>query len=100
MRRDMDTMEADSTTLYGLLARHWRLGAAVERLAFDEAEEAVAFGLADGRMAIAPIEDAEPPQDRYRQAIDSGRATISPRRRPVPPILQLAIDAPPLHLAA
>jgi WD40 repeat protein len=95
----MDTMEADSATLYSLLARHWNVGVAVERLSFDAAETVVAFALADGRLALAPVEDAEPPKERYRRALDDGRATISPRSRPVPPVAQVVIDGGPVHLA-
>lgn len=96
----MDRPEADSATFYELLARHWRLDAAVEQLAFDAAGASLAFGLADGRVALAPVADAEPPQDRCRVAADTGRATISPRRKPVPPLVLAAIDAAPVRLAA
>ncbi|MBO4221025.1 WD40 repeat domain-containing protein [Bradyrhizobium neotropicale] len=95
----MDTMEAGTVTLYELLGRHWTLGAPVTSVAFDLAGQVVAFALADGALAIAPLTDVEPPQDRCRIALDGGRTTISPRRKPVPPLTKVAISDAPFHLA-
>ena len=94
----METME-ETATLYGLLARQWTVGAGIERITFDAAEAAAAFVLADGRVALARTEDAEPPDDRYRVAADDGRATISRRSRPVPPVIQVIVDEAPVRLA-
>ena len=96
----MDTMEAETATLYELLGRHWMVGAPVTSVAFDAAGQAVAFALADGALAIAPLADIEPPQDRCRIALDEGRTTISPRRKPVPPLMKAAISDGPFHLAS
>ncbi|MCP3368542.1 WD40 repeat domain-containing protein [Bradyrhizobium cajani] len=96
----MDTMEAESATLYELLGRHWTVGTAVTNTVFDPAGQGVAFALADGALAIAPLTDAEPAQDRCRVALDEGRATISPRRKPVPPLTKVIISDAPLHLSA
>ena len=95
----MDTMEAETVTLYELLGRHWTLGAPVTSVAFDPAGQVVAFALADGALAIAPLTDIEPPQDRCRIALDGGRATISSRKKPVPPLTKVAIGDAPFHLA-
>lgn len=95
----MDTMEAETATLYQLLGRHWMVGAPVVNVAFDAAEQAVAFTLADGALAIAPLVDAEPPQDRCRKTLDEDRMSISPRRLPAPPVVKLAISDAPLYLA-
>ncbi|RZN34843.1 WD40 repeat domain-containing protein [Bradyrhizobium sp. Leo121] len=95
----MDTMEAETVTLHELLGRHWTLGAPVTSVAFDLAGQVVAFALADGALAIAPLTDIEPPQDRCRIALDGGRTTISPRREPVPPLTKVAISDAPFHLA-
>jgi hypothetical protein len=97
---EMETMEASEATLFDLLGRRWSLGGAVERVAFDAADRTVAFGLADGRIALAPFEDKESPLRRYRIAGDNGRASISPRRHPVPPVTQIAIGEGDLRLAA
>lgn len=94
----MDTMEAETAALYDLLGRHWMVGAPVTSMAF--AGDGVAFALTDGALAIAPLTDTEPPQDRCRIALDGGRATISPRRKPVPPLTKVVISDAPLHLAS
>ncbi|MBR0800677.1 WD40 repeat domain-containing protein [Bradyrhizobium jicamae] len=94
----MDTMEAETATLYDLLGRHWTAEAPVTDAAF--AEDGVAFALADGALAIAPLTDIEPPQDRCRIALDGGRTTISPRRKPVPPLTKVVVSDAPLHLAS
>ncbi|ANW01707.1 WD40 repeat domain-containing protein [Bradyrhizobium icense] len=96
----MDTMEEETTTLYDLLGRHWTVGAPVRSTAFDSAGQAVAFALADGALAIAPLTDIEPPQDRCRVALDDGRTTIAPRRKPIPPLTKVVISDAPLHLAS
>jgi WD40 repeat protein len=96
----MDTMEAETVTLYDLLGRHWTVGAPVTNAAFDAAGQVAAFALADGALAIAPLADIEPPQDRCRMALDGGRTTISPRRKPVPPLTKVIISGAPLHLAS
>src|SRR5215472_6497063 len=88
----MDTMEAEIATLYELLGRHWTVGTAVTNTAFDPAGQGVAFALADGALAIAPLTDVEPAQDRCRVALDDGRTTISPRRKPVPPLTKVIIS--------
>lgn len=96
----MDTMEAETATLYELLGRHWTMGAPVTNATFDAAGQAVAFALADGSLAIAPLADSDPPKDRYRMALDGGRSTISPRRKPVPPLTKVVISDASLHLAS
>ncbi|MFB9267288.1 WD40 repeat domain-containing protein [Bradyrhizobium erythrophlei] len=96
----MDTMEAETTTLYELLGRHWMVNAPVTGALFDPAGEAVAFALADGALAIAPLKDVEPPQDRCRIALDEGRPTISPRRKAVPPLTKVVISDAPPHLTS
>ncbi|MBR0843175.1 WD40 repeat domain-containing protein [Bradyrhizobium liaoningense] len=96
----MDTMEAETATLYELLGRHWTVGTAVTNTVFDLAGQGVAFALADGALAIAPLTDVEPVQDRCRVALDEGRTTISPRRKPVPPLTKVIISDAAPHLTA
>jgi hypothetical protein len=95
----MDTIEADTGTLFSLLARHWTVGASIEQAEFDEGDEALAFVLADGRVVLTRTQDDEAPGNRLRVALDDGRVTISPRSRPVPPIVQIAIGHAPVPLA-
>ncbi|WP_454625238.1 WD40 repeat domain-containing protein [Bradyrhizobium cenepequi] len=94
----MDIVEADTASLYCLLGRHWRVDVPVDEIAFDPAGKTVAFSLADGSIALASVEDAEPPQQRYRVGLEDGRPTISARRQPVPPVIRVAIGDPPLQL--
>jgi hypothetical protein len=65
--------------LFDLLARQWRLPAPPVAAVFDAASRALAAPLADGRVALIGVEDAEPPESRI--AVDeAGRRTIAPRR--------------------
>lgn len=95
----MSVAEAEALSLYSLVTRHWPLGIAVEACTFDAAEKVVAFSLADGDVSIAQASDPEPSSKRWRVAADDGRSTISPRRKPFPPVMRLSIDAPPVRLA-
>jgi WD40 repeat protein len=96
----MDTMEAETAALYELLGRHWTVGTAVTNTVFDPSGQGVAFALADGSLAIAPLTDVEPVQDRCRVALDEGRTTISPRRKPVPPLTKVIISDASPHLTS
>ncbi|PZP66027.1 WD40 repeat domain-containing protein [Methylorubrum populi] len=89
-----------ATHLMDLLGRRWSLGASVSQIAFDAAEAAVAFALADGRLAIAPVADPEPVVGRYHVAGDTGRATIAPRRKGAPPIVMATTREEPTQVAA
>lgn len=88
--------------LFDLLARSWSFDAPVTGVALDGAGKAAGFALADGRMVLAPLEDAESPQKRLRIEADSGRSLIRPREKPVAaPILtaELAQGAPMLAVS-
>ncbi|WP_287799092.1 WD40 repeat domain-containing protein [Acidiphilium sp.] len=80
-------------TLFDLLGRVWHCGAPAGALCFGGDGAAVAFACADGTVAVAAIEDPEPPETRIRISGDVGQATIRPRARPPAP---LAIS-PSLH---
>ncbi|HEY9216227.1 MAG TPA: WD40 repeat domain-containing protein [Ancylobacter sp.] len=92
-------MEADVSTLFALLARHWQFGPGVESSAFDVSGRSAAFALADGTLALATTEDEESANSRWRVSIENGRATISPRRRPVPAPTIVRIDVAPIRVA-
>ncbi|WP_289014396.1 WD40 repeat domain-containing protein [uncultured Methylobacterium sp.] len=85
--------------LIDLLGRRWSLGAPVTQIAFDATEAAVGFALADGRLAIAPVADPESAIDRYHVAGDTGRATITPRRKGAPPLVVVATQEKPTQIA-
>lgn len=91
--------KAAQSPLFDLLARSWTLEAAITDVALDRAGKAAGFALADGRVALMPLDDPESPLARMRVEADSGRSTIRPRERPVAqPILtpELATGAPML----
>ena len=82
------------TSLFDLLARSWTLGAAATEIRFDARETAVAFAMADGRVALMPTADPEAPDLRIRIELDSGRTTIKPREAaPAAPILTESFGA-------
>jgi hypothetical protein len=87
----MAVAEAQAPSLFGLIGRQWVAGAVVDHCAYDASGAAVAFALADGSIAIAPMEDAESTASRFRISVDSGRSTISPRAKPVPPMLAVPV---------
>ena len=95
----MSAMEADVSPLFALLARHWQFAPGVEASAFDASGRSAAFALADGTLALAPMEDEESANSRWRVSIENGRATISPRRRPVPEPTIVPIDVAPIRVA-
>lgn len=91
------------TALFDLLARSWSLDAAITDVCLDAAGKVAGFALADGRLALAPLEDPEAPQKRMRIEADSGRSTIRPREQPVArPIVtaELSEGAPMLAASA
>ncbi len=67
--------------LFDLLARHWTVPCAVDQALFNDDLSAVAFGCADGRVAIAATADASSPQSRIRRAADTAQLSILPRTR-------------------
>ncbi|MDQ0509904.1 WD40 repeat domain-containing protein [Ancylobacter amanitiformis] len=95
----MNIAEAETTPLVKLLARRWRLGEEVGDCRFDRAGGRLAFVLGDGTLALASMDDPESAQARWRVALDTGRASIAPRRRPVPPLMRLLADVAPLRVA-
>lgn len=95
----MSLADAETTPLFALLARRWRLEEEVQDCRFDRAGGRLAFALSDGTLALASMDDPESAQSRWRVALDTGRATVAPRRRPVAPLMRLAADAAPLRVA-
>ena len=76
-------------TLFDLLARRWRLAAAVSAATFNADGSAVAFCAADGSVSIAGTADSEPPESRIRVSSDLGQTTIRPREKPVAPLISV-----------
>lgn len=95
----MSAMEATASAVFALLARHWPLASPAVACCFDAAGGSAAFALADGTVAIASMADPEAAGVRWHVSIEDGRATLSPRSRPVAPLIRVPVDAGPLHLA-
>lgn len=74
-----------AVTLFDLLARTWAVGTEVRRLMFNASGSTLAASLADGRLAVVSVKDAESPDSRVRVEADTGRASIRPRSKPLPP---------------
>ena len=72
-------------TLFDLIARTWALKTEVRGLAFNASGSALSALLADGRLAFVSVKDAESPDSRVRVEADTGRASIRPRTKPLPP---------------
>ena len=95
----MDQPNLAPPTLFDLLARQWHRPCAIASLAFNADQSAVAFVGVDGSLAIAAMADPEPPAKRVRTSIETARATIRPREKPVRPAVIVApVDdrAPPI----
>lgn len=95
--------QAPNTALFDLLARSWSLDAPIRAIVMDRPGKTAAFVLADGRVALAPLEEADSPMARLRIEGDSGRAAIRPRKQPparptlTPPLCE---EAPVLAASA
>lgn len=86
--------------LYDLMARNWTLDASVHSACIDIANKTVAFALADGRVALAPVSDPESAIDRIRVEADTGRTLIRARTKPVAaPIVTKPLADGPVMLA-
>lgn len=66
-------------SIFDLLSRGWDLGAPIKSVAFSGDGSTVAFLLENGKLALMPCEDAEPPDVRTNLDIETGRTTIRPR---------------------
>ena len=74
--------QTPNMALFDLLARSWSLDAPIRAIVMDRPGKTAAFALADGRVALAPLEEADSPMARLRIEGDSGRAAIRPRKQP------------------
>ena len=82
----MSQQDTISPTLFDLLAREWTLGAGVSSMLFNASQTAVAFALDDGTVAIAAIDDEDPPKSRIHVSAEDGRPTIRPRSKAPAPL--------------
>ena len=70
--------------LFDLIARAWMAPAAVDHIVFNASQTAVAFGCADGTVAIAATADKSSPDARIRRAADTAQLSIQPRNGSYP----------------
>lgn len=75
----------EALTLFDLIGRSWDLGQPVAALAFNANTSTLACALSDGRVALLPVVDAEHPEKRIRMELETGRTTIRPREKALPP---------------
>lgn len=74
-----------AVTLFDLIARTWDMGTEVRSLAFNAKGTSLSAVLIDGRLGVVSVKDAESPDSRVRVEADTGRASIRPRSKPLPP---------------
>lgn len=86
-------------TLFDLIARTWTLDTGIDSLSFNAKGTSLSAVLADGRLAFVSVKDAESPDSRVRVEADTGRSSIRPRSKPLPP--PVVSDGPmaSLHVA-
>ncbi len=82
----MNQQSANSPTLFGLLAREWTTGSHISSMCFNADQTAVGFALENGTIALAPVEDEDPPGRRIHVSAENGRSTIQPRTKSVQPL--------------
>ncbi|TNF18331.1 MAG: hypothetical protein EP318_18780 [Rhodobacteraceae bacterium] len=79
-------------TLFDLIARTWEIKTPINALQFNAKGTSLALMLEDGRLGFVSVKDAESPDSRVRVEADTGRSTIRPRSKPLPP--PVISDAP------
>lgn len=95
----MNQPNAQTLTLFDLIARVWQAPAAIAGVRFAAEGGAAAFATENGAVMIASGADPEPPDTRLRVTGDLGQTTIRPRTKAAPPLVavtSLADGAPPL----
>lgn len=74
-------------SLFDLIGRQWRVEDGVAQVLFNQDGSALIAKLNDGRLAFVSTKDAESPDSRMRQEVDTGRMTLRPRENPLPPVV-------------
>lgn len=92
----MSKQDTVPQTLFELLARTWTTGAAASSMVFNADQSAVAYYLNDATIAIAPVTDNDPIEQRVHVNAEDGRTAIRPRTAPVRPLISVDVetDAP------
>ena len=88
----MNQQSTVTPTLFTLLAREWTTEADITAMQFNASQSAVAFTLANGSVAIAPVSDEDPPEQRIHISAENGRSTIRPRSKSTAPLRVVEIS--------
>lgn len=79
--------------LFELLGRHWQRPAGITAVRFSPDLSVVAFAASDGSIALAPVAEAEPPENRIRISSDLGQMRILPRSKPPAPLSSVGVQS-------
>lgn len=74
-------------SLFDLIGRSWDAKSAPREALFNQDGSAFVARLADGQLAFLSTKDAESPDVRMRQEVDTGRMSLRPREKPLPPVV-------------
>ncbi len=74
-------------SLFDLIGRHWTVKNGVVDVQFNQDGSALTALLTCGSLAFLSTKDAESPDVRMRQEVDTGRMTLRPREKALPPVL-------------
>ena len=85
-------IESDAPGLLDLIARRWETPSSIVAAVFSTNSASVVFVGSDGKVWQTQSDDIESPTRRFRVAADTGRPTISPRRKAVKPLFSPALD--------
>ena len=82
--------------MYKRQARTWTTGAAINSMVLNGNQSAVAYCLSDATIAIAPVTDNDPIEQRVHVNAEDGRTAIRPRTMPARPLISVDVetDAP------
>ncbi|WP_108882272.1 WD40 repeat domain-containing protein [Anderseniella sp. Alg231-50] len=92
----MSKQDTAPQTLFELLARTWTTGASISSMIFNADQSAIAYCLGDAAVAIAPVADNDPIEQRVHVNAEDGRTAIRPRTAPARPLISVDVetDAP------
>lgn len=89
----IETKPPQTLTLAQLIGREWQLPEPVQQVSFNASGSALICQMADGGLSLLSVADAEHPDKRVRLELETGRSTIRPREKALPPPVAPDIDA-------
>ncbi|MEO9876622.1 MAG: WD40 repeat domain-containing protein [Anderseniella sp.] len=88
----MSKQDTAPQTLFELLARTWTTGAAINSMVLNVEQSAIAYCLSDATIAIAPITDNDPIDQRVHVNAEDGRTAIRPRTASARPLISVDVE--------